>query len=172
MSGPEENVILAENPRGALIFKGNELRIVSKVLDPAALRLDAPIGQDGGGGGKISYNALREDGGEEELAFCIGRQREAVRPDTHNYSGELVTFIRDGAVANADDGMRRVAELTCDGSMTADGGPISPTHETAHLVDPSNRYRLELQADGNLVVYDTHQTPWKALWSIQTGPLA
>jgi hypothetical protein len=109
----QKTTVLHEDDEGRFYAKGNEDDIQSKVDDPAARRLTSPITKTGGGGGKVSFNALRADGGVEELGFLIVRQSEDVRGQRTNYTGECMLFLRDeAAIGNDDAKMVKMVRIT------------------------------------------------------------
>lgn len=167
-------MILAENDIGFLLFDGNELTVGSKIGDPPKLRLTSPINSDGGGGGCVSYNASRQagvvcDGHQQtELAMDRVEQAEAVRGQLGNYTAER-NFLVSDASGDGADGMHKPLAFTYD-EVTRDmlGLQVGGT-AGSNMRSPQGRMSMELQEDGNLVVYRTDVTPWKAVWSIWTG---
>lgn len=82
---------LAESLMGVLLWATNELRIISKVEDPAALRLGAPKGI---ALGKISGDRIRIDGNHEEMILIQFKQDERTRDDPNAYWGEITVHLR------------------------------------------------------------------------------
>lgn len=153
-------MIIAENDRGFLVFDGNELTVGSKIGDPPKVRLTSPINADGGGGGVISYNASRQAGvvcdGHQQTEMAMDRveQAEDVRGQLGNFKAERNFMVSD-ASGDGADGMHKPLAFTCD-AVTHDtlglagGGGGNPSR----MADPNNRYWLQLQTDGQYVIYD------------------
>jgi hypothetical protein len=171
--------ILSENDRGYLGFDGNELVVGSKIDDPPKVRLTSPTTEHGGGGGVLSANISRHagvvcDGHQQiEIGFIRFEQSEAVRGDPSNPRGEYNLLLNVGG--EDDSAMQRGLALEADrvtkmnpalgGLFGNSGNPPS------RFVSPNGRYWLQMQDDGNFVIYDvSNPTKPKAifdLWSLQ-----
>ncbi len=166
-------------------FEANERTIGSKVDDPPKLRLTAPLTDHGGGGGVVSFNASRQSGipqlgGQQtEMGMIRVEQAEDVRGQTGNPKAEISFMLNDGS-GDGDAAMTKPLAFTCDGITRISpglansfralvGGGVSGGG--SGLTSPQGRMTLQLQEDGNMVVYDTLLSPWKAVWSIWTGPI-
>ena len=96
-------------PWGYVDFGNNEMEVVSTVPDPPKVRLVSPAG----GGGAVSFDVLRPDGGQDEVAMILGQQDERVRGTTDT-SGELRFYAQDGA-RPGDAGMYPILIIRHDG---------------------------------------------------------
>lgn len=155
----DERVVLIETPIGRLEFGGNELHIISTVDDPPKVRMAAPTA----GMGCISGNRLRADGvGEDEKILLI------LKDDTQ----EGYDVFQQQPGTSDDAGMRRLLSVGLAG-VTA-YVPLPPVTTVPRLISPNQGYVLNLQDDGNLVMYATggssDETTWRPVW--QTGPQA
>ena len=142
--------VLAENSSGKLTFGEpstiNELCIESKEEDPAALRVGAPAGE---ALGKISGDRL-VPGSRKEKTLIILKENPVF--------GGFYEFYCQRPGTEDDANMVRVMRLGLNG---------------LELFVPirKGQFILQLQDDGNFVVYDTSPSPWRALWSWLTGAL-
>ena len=99
MSGPMEIPM----PWGHIEVDTNEVSIVcDQQADPPALRLAV---KDGGSLGKLSFNRLRADGRQEEVALLQGKIDER-SPDS--LGGELTLHLRRDDPALGDDQQMRL----------------------------------------------------------------
>lgn len=91
-----------------------------------------------------------------------------MRGQLGNYTAER-NFLVSDASGDGADGMHKPLAFTYD-EVTRDmlGLQVGGT-AGSNMRSPQGRMSMELQEDGNLVVYDTSVLPWKAVWSIWTG---
>lgn len=153
----DERVVLIDTPIGRLEFGGNELHVISTIADPPKVRLAAPSGAMGA----ISGNRLRADGvGEDEKILLI------LKDDPQ----EGYDYFQQQPGTGDDAGMRRLLSMGLSGITAA--VPMPPVTTVPRLTSPSGAFLLNVQDDGNLVLYATHGSPdeatWTAVWS--TGP--
>lgn len=172
---------VAESAQGKLSFGGNELNCDSLPSnpDPSGVRVGSSIdhAHGCGGGGKFSFDALPfgPDGPRHEMVMLHGEQDQAVRGNDGNPAGALSGHFNRGGESDAD--MVKGFEMTATrlwfnpdwiaclrGQLGDSGGGTG-----SNMRSPQGRMSMELQEDGNLVVYDTSVQPWKAVWSIWTG---
>lgn len=171
-------IIIAENEDGFVGLDGNELIVGSKRFDPPKVRLTAPVNADGGGGGVISFNLSRHagvvcDGHDQvEMGFVRVEQSEAVRGQVGNPRGEFNILLNAGG--EDDAAMQRAGAVECDrvtkpGPAFSNGGGGSPSR----FVSPDGRWWLQLQVDGNYVIYDAadpqHPKPMFDLWWLMSA---
>lgn len=169
-------VRIGESSYGIVEFEGNELFIDSINADPPKVRLGCEIQPGCGGGGALSFDAMRPGTRvREELIMFHGEQAEHARANPTDYTGAFSGHFRDDRIANKDDAMIKGFEMeayklwlnphwiNCLRQQLGGAG--------SNLRSPQGRMSMELQEDGNLVVYRTDVTPWKAVWSIWTGPI-
>lgn len=171
--------ILSENDRGYVALDGNELIVGSKIVDPPKVRLTSPTDEHGGGGGVLSANISREagvvcDGHQQlEIGFIRFEQSEAVRGQPMNPRGEYNLLLNVGG--EDDAAMQRGMGLEADRVTRINPallGLFTSSDAPSRFVSPNGRYWLQVQDDGNVVVYDAAnpQRP-KAifdLWSLQS----
>ena len=153
----DERVVLVETPLGRIEFCNNELTVLSTVDDPPKVRMAAPAGT---ATGCVSGNVLRADGvGQDEKVLLILKEQD----------GYDVFQQRPGT--SDDAGMTRLLTLSLAG---VDAKIPLPSGPTPRMVSPNGRFILNVQNDGNLVMYDTHgnadETTWTPVW--WTGPHA
>lgn len=166
--------ILHNDERGFVIAEGNELTIGSKIDDPPKLRLTYPISSSGGGGGAISYNASTSAGticwgsDQHEMAMDRVEQASDVRGNTANLKAERNFLLNDGS-GSSDSAMQKPLSFIWNAitkillPLTGGGGGSS------NFVQSDNgRFRLYVQGDGNLVLYDVSTAPWTAMWNTGT----
>jgi len=159
--------IIAENDRGYVALDGNELIVGSKILDPPKLRVTSPCDTSGGGGGILSANISRRAGvvceGHEqvEMGFLRIEQSAAVRGQPGNPRGEYNILLNVGG--EDDAAMQHGLGFEADRITTmnpallaslasllgAAGGAAS-----SRLVSPNGQWWMQMQDDGNFVVYD------------------
>ncbi len=141
---------LANPQEGVLAFGGastqNELTVDSKIEDPSAVRLGAPAGS---ALGKISGDVLVLGSRQEKTLIIL--KSDSVR-------GGYYEFYCQRPNTNDDANMVRVMRLSLSGLEL-----FVPIRQ--------GQFALQLQDDGNFVVYDTSASPWRALWSWLTGKL-
>lgn len=131
----------------------NEVHIVSTVEDPPKVRLAAAAGRSLGA---ISFNRLRADGQQEEVVLLQGKIDE--RWPVDSLVGELRLDLRRPARPGESDDAQMVPIVLCrhDGvtwlvpQQAADSGAVTADA----IVSATGRYRLLMQNDGNLVIYD------------------
>jgi len=152
--------IIAENDRGYVGLDGNELFVGSKVFDPPKVRLTAPANEDGGGGGVISANISRQagvvcDGHQQvEIGFARFEQSESVRGQASNPRAEFAVNLNDGS-GGGDSSMCKPLAFECD-HVTRDSIGVSGTGGSpSRFVSPNGRWWLQIQDDGNFVIYDS-----------------
>lgn len=181
--------VLADTPIGWAAHEGNEGEFGAKNADPAKVRITTPINEDGGGGGVVSFNANRyfgriNFGGDQlEMAMIRVEQASDVRGQLGNLKGEFNFLLNDGS-GQDDAAMRKPLAFTW--NQVTRFEPALAASFAAHLapylgsggggsrmVSPDGRYWLQLQTDGNYVIYDSQnpnpQEPIKAyfdLWSL------
>ena len=133
-------------PWGYIEYSNNEISIVSTVDDPSGVRLAAAAG---GSLGKISFNRLRSDGVQEEVALLQGKIDERYR-SPEQLVGELRLDLRKPSGGD-EGGMAPIFIARHDGIQF-----FVPTTASApeFLRSNNNRFRLHMQGDGNLVIYD------------------
>jgi hypothetical protein len=154
---------IADSSYGELHFDGNELSVRSLIDDPPKVRLEAPPGSLSKG--LVTWGTRRPDGRFEELALFQGKQDERVRDDPLNFTGEIDVFVRRHDPNSGDDRQfLRVLTIRHDGvqfhvPVTVQAAP------TSFLRSHDGRFELHMQGDGNLVVYDTAEPTWRAIWS-------
>lgn len=173
---------LDETPTGFALFDGNEFSIGSKEDDPSKVRVTAPTTAHGGGGGVYSFSRSREAGvpqtghQQEEMGFIRVEQSEAVRGDPTNNRAELNIFLNRGGTEDED--MVRAIAIECDRVTQINPDLLSsfqqllntggPSGWPSRMASPNNRYWLQLQDDGNFVIYDAldpaHVKPTFDLW--------
>lgn len=156
--------ILAENEVGFVGLDGNELIVGSKIDDPPKLRLTAPMTDHGGGGGVVSFSRSRRagvvvDGHEQdEMGFVRIEQSESVRGDPNNLRSEFNILLHTGD--SGDDVHRGIAlETDCitkiNPGLAADFGIGSGDGaSSSRFESPNGRYWVQMQNDGNFVIYD------------------
>lgn len=140
--------LTVRTPRGYMRFGGNELSVVSTVDDPSKLRLASPGGNQSG----VSFNVLRDDGEQEEVALIGGAQDEEART---SLGGQLVVSCR-GRNLDGDAAMRKM--LFIGGAFTTDGRPKVRMYPN-----------LEQVSDGP---YPTESAPPPPVYSGEVTPTA
>lgn len=130
--------------------------------DPPEIRVASRAG-----GGKISGGIYRPADGKE-IEQCLFQfktdERDRDRPE-HERGGEITVHLkRSGPLPPGDDGMVKVIEVRHDTPFNLSGG-------TSTMRSPNGLYDLQMQDDGNLVVYQTLSGVRRALWSWITGKL-
>ncbi len=151
---------------GYIEYGPNEVSIVSTVGDPPGLRLASPDG----GLGKISFNRLRSDGVQEEIGILQGKMDERYRGDTASRAGELTLHLHDRYGLD-DEAQRHVFTMRHDSvefhvPANCSGGSSAPSTPSA-IESPNGAFRVQLQDDGNLVLYDMRGAP-RAIWASNT----
>lgn len=155
---------IADSSYGELYFEGNELIVRSLNDDPPKVRLEAPAGSLSKG--LITWGTRRPDGRFEELALLQGKQDERHRDDPYDFTGEIDLFCRRFVPGTGDDGQfLRVATIRHDGVTF-----YVPAVSGELLRSNNGRYRLVMQGDGNLVVYDDGEEG-RPIWSSWHGVL-
>lgn len=169
MALPVSAQIVTENAEGRVRVAGNELIVESKVDDPSAVRVGAPETQRSLG--KISFDLLA--GSHDELVLIQGKQTE------HNNvlsgrGGEFYLGLKRENAASTDDAMVDALTATVAGGFRFRlpvyapefigplGVGLSVTGN--HLV--SDRWRLYVQSDGNLVLYELVGEALCARWAV------
>lgn len=154
--------ILSENDRGYLAFEGNELTVGSKIPDVPKVRVTAPASPDGAAGGAFSANISRQadmvcDGHQQiEIGFIQIKQAESVRGDLFNPRGEYGLLLNVGG--EDDAAMQRGLALEADRILTVNPGLLAlfgGGEAPSRFVSPNGRYWLQMQDDGQLVIYDS-----------------
>jgi len=160
--------VISETGIGYVAFEGNEQTVGSKVDDPAKVRVTVSITEHGGGGGVISFNASRIwgavqfGGNQTEMAMLRVEQAEDVRGQVGNPKAEFNFLCNVGGTDDA--AMRKCLSFTYDGITAISpgiansirgiaGGMVGGTG-TSRMASPHNGYWLQLQDDGNYVIYD------------------
>ena len=159
--------MIAENDKGYVALDGNELIVGSKIVDPPKVRVTSPTDERGGGGGVFSANISRRagvpcDGHQQvEIGFLRFEQSEAVRGQPMNPRAEYNVLLNVGG--EDDAAMQRGLAFEADritqinpallsslasrmGSTTGDA--------PSRFVSPNGRWWLQMQDDGNFVIYD------------------
>jgi len=152
--------IIAENDRGYVGLDGNELIVGSKVFDPPKVRVTCPANEDGGGGGVLSANISRRagvvcDGHDQvEIGFARFEQSESVRGQPGNPRAEFAVNLNDGS-GGADSSMCKPLAFECD-RVTRDSIGVSGAGggSPSRFVSPNGRWWLQIQDDGQYVIYD------------------
>ena len=169
-----------ETPVGFVGFEGNEQTIGSKIDDPAKVRITVPISEHGGGGGVVSFDASRVwgtvqfGGNQTEMAMLRVEQAADVRGQINNPKAEFNFLCNDGS-GTGDTAMQKCLSFTYTGITNISpgiaasfralvGGGTTPSR----IASPNNMYWLQLQSDGNYVIYDVANpntpTPVFDLW--------
>jgi hypothetical protein len=154
-------------------FEGNEETVGSKVDDPAKVRLTAPITTHGGGGGVVSFSyhvnfgEVAFGGRQTEMAMLRVEQAEDVRGSS-SPKAEFNFLCNDGS-GGGDAAMQKCLSFTWTGitrispyiardlraiAAGAGGGGGSGGAPASRMESPNGRYWLQLQDDGNYVIYD------------------
>jgi hypothetical protein len=166
--------VIADSAIGFVGFEGNEQTVGSKIDDPTKLRLTAPIQKTGGGGGVVSFNASKHAGaileGAEQIEMAMLRveQDSAVRGDVNNPKAEFNFLLNNGGTEDAN--MVKVLSFTVDGITCISQGLLDSFRMIVgnRQESPNGRYWMQLQNDGNYVIYDTidpnHPKPIFDLW--------
>ena len=159
--------MIAENDRGYVALDGNELIVGSKMVDPPKVRMTSPTDQFGGGGGVLSANISRHagiavDGHQQiEIGFLRFEQSEAVRGQPGNPRGEYNVLLNIGGEDDAAmqrglsfeaDRLTQINPALAASMASAMGG--TPGGAASRLVSPNGQWWLQMQDDGNLVIYD------------------
>ena len=121
----------------------NEIEIVSTKADPPKIRLAVEADQVESNLGAVSYNLRRPDGNHEEYGLMMGR---------------LTADHQAGAVyvATRPRGQQDVREVFyIDNDIAIFRAPV-----VADLTSDNGRFRLIVQNDGNLVLYEGDQPLW------------
>ena len=166
-----------DNPTGEMSFGGNELLVDSKVDDPSALRLGAPITQRGLG--KIGFDVLLPNGTRNEVVLIQGKQTGEGVPDGRR-GGEFYLGVAKPNMGTTDDAMHDALVVTYDEgfrfnlpiyapNLTSSGGDGANEYATG-ISTRNRRYRLQANDDGVLVYMDYGVTPPRAL-KVLAGPL-
>lgn len=140
-SGPDDTIVLADNPRGTLLFRGNELMVVSKVEDPPKVRMEAAAG---GALGALSFNTA---GNLERLLMVASLD-------------DGFTFQQNPSGGGNDADMLKAVELRWDRSLFHGpivGSDVPNAGSPFKMTSQDNRYEMILQnhdAQGLLVYYD------------------
>lgn len=151
-------------------FEGNESTTGAKNFDPAKQRIATPISPtDGGGGGVVSFNRARhpgmvnEGGQQDEMGFIRVEQSESVRGQEGNLRSELNVFLNDGSGAG-DAAMVRAVAIECDRVTKINPGLLVSLQQligasgggssSSRFTSPNGRWWLQIQDDGNYVIYD------------------
>lgn len=162
--------VLVDNDRGFLGHEGNETSVGSKLDDPPKLRLTVPITEHGGGGGVVSFSASREfakvqfGSNQLEMAMLRVEQAEDVRGHIGNLKAEFNFLVNDGL--GSDDGnMQKALAFTYYGItrispyLARDIRNIAAGADQffvpGRMTSPGGQYWLQLQSDGNYVIYDS-----------------
>lgn len=167
-------------------FEGNEETIGSHVEDPPKIRLTCVITEHGGGGGVASFNRSRSTnvsmgGSQDEMGYIRVEQSEAVRGDVGNLRSEMNFFLNDGSGAD-DSAMVRAFAFECDRITKINPGIVNSLRNfignsggssSSRMTSPNGRYLLQLQDDGNYVIYDAidqnHPVAIFDLWWLMAG---
>lgn len=159
-----------------LTVDGGELSILQKG-DPPKLRLGVRGNERNVG--YVSMNWVREDGKMEEVAFfggaladdaAIGELRGQlsanVRLDAGNNGEAEPVWVATSAYSADRWGVRRLWTGSRNWvgwlwkfARGGDDGPLAgaaPSEPSSFLRSPGGQFELELQVDGNFVVYDEH----------------
>lgn len=145
-----------EEENGRLSFatnnNQNELMVDSKIEDPAAIRVGAPLG---GALGKISGDRLIVDAetgnvSRQEKCLVILKEDPAL--------GGLIEFYTQNPDTNDDANMVRRFSISSAGISNGD-----------LLFSQDRHYKVQLQNDGNLVVTDLYTN--RPIWSWVTGTI-
>jgi hypothetical protein len=173
--------IIAENDRGYIGLDGNEFIVGSKIADPPKVRLTSPTNEFGGGGGVLSANISRREGvacdghQQVEIGFVRFEQSEAVRGEPGNPRGEFNVLLNVGG--EDDAAMQRGLAYEADRvtqinpALQASFASLMGSAaggSSSRLVSPNGQWWLQIQDDGNFVVYDASDpaapTPVFDLW--------
>lgn len=151
-------------------FEGNEETVGSKVDDPSKVRITSPITEHGGGGGVVSFNwhkAMGQvvfGGGQTELAMLRVEQSEDVRGSMIPRA-EFNFLCNDGGDQDANMqkclaftwyGITRISPYIARDIRAIAAGAAFATEAPSRMASPDGRYWLQLQDDGNYVIYDVH----------------
>jgi len=149
--------LIAETDEGRLELHGNELELYDTTGDdPVAIRLRSK----NGGIGKVSFDTPDGRGGWTEVGYLFGKLDERGRRDPAHAGKIEFEFWQSGS-RDSDGG--RLFTVRHDG-VRLEGPPSS------FLRSPNGRFDVEIQDDGNLVVYDEAQDH-RPVWSRFSGNL-
>jgi hypothetical protein len=141
---------------GYIEYGPNEVSIVSTVEDPPGLRLASAFGS---GLGKISFNRLRPDGVQEEVALLQGKENG-------NLGGELRLDLR-APNEDGDGAMKPIFNMYHD-RIEFHVPLVGQANQGDTIISGNGRFMCGMQSDGNLVIYDLSTKPWSALWASNT----
>ena len=130
---------IAETDEGRLELKGNELRLIDKTSgDPVAWRALSA------NGGIAKLSICTE--GDLEIGYLFGKRDERYPGQA---VGEFQVWLKGPGMTAAD---RHVLSIRHDGLVCHVGADLEPP--SSFLRSPSGQYEMEIQDDGNVVVYD------------------
>lgn len=174
--------VIVNTDIGFIGHEGNETTVGSKVDDPAKVRLTVPMTTHGGGGGVISFNYSRTwgqvqfGGNQVEMAMLRVEQAESVRGQVGNPKAEFNFLCNTGG--QSDAAMAKCLSFTYDGITAISPGIANSLRgivggsggSSSRMTSPNGQFWLQLQDDGNYVIYDVHDaanptpTPVFDLW--------
>lgn len=112
----------------------------------------------------FSANRVRSNDVQDEVGMICGKIDERY---PHLLGGEWEVFVQNPFVAG-DPGMERAITIRYDGITFHK--PINVGGSSGDkLISSNGRYRLYMQCDANVVLYDTLPAVWVALWSSGTS---
>ena len=157
---------IAESDRGYLEFDGNELSIVSTIEDPPAVRLAAA---GGGSLGKISFNRLRAGGSQAEKVLVQGKGEGSGEAGVFRVDLQRPNTEDDANMVRMFEASNEVAQFNTPRILDMHGNPLgsvgaAPPKDV--LRSANGRFSLNMQNDGNLVIYDT--VAGTVLWATMT----
>jgi hypothetical protein len=130
----------------------NEMELNTTMPDPAKIRIAIHENKVESNLGGISFNRSRDDGQHHEDALIQARL-------TADRKGGAIAFYVRPANGNNDEDVREVLYL--DRGVAHFHVPISAPNVggggvSSFLRSPNGRFEMEIQDDGNVVVYDEH----------------
>ena len=146
----------------------NETTLVSTRDDPPKHRFGVKwLPGWGRSLGCLSFNKVRQDEVEDEVVLIQGKMDDRYSPE--NMAGELRLDLKRPSISNTDGDMVGVFNMYHD--KVEFHVPVSvPNLQSGVLASPDNRYRAQLQNDGNLVVIEV--ASGQPIWSWMTGVIA
>jgi hypothetical protein len=131
---------IAETDEGRIELKGNEERLIDKTSgDPVAWRAISA------NGGIAKWSICTEQ--DVEIGYLFGKRDERYPGQA---IGEFQFWLKAPGMKEAD---RHVLSIRHDG-LVCHVGANAGTAPSSFLRSPNGQYEMEIQDDGNVVVYD------------------